>query len=64
MNLKQYYGQTVQITSVNEQLFVGIVTDYFYPEDNEADEESIVVDTAQNGIIEFYEKEIKEITII
>lgn len=64
MNLKRYYGQTVSITSINNQLYVGIVSDYFYPEDNESNKESIVVDTLQNGIIEFCEKDIKEITII
>lgn len=64
MNLKRYYGQTVSITSINNQLFVGIVSDYFYPEDNESNVESIVVDTPKNGIVEFCEKDIKKITII
>lgn len=47
----------------NGKDFVGLVDDYFYPEDNEREVESIVLKT-KNSLIEFYEDDIAEIKTI
>ena len=62
MNLKQYCGKKVKIVADNDKVFLGKVNDYIFPEDNESEKESIVVDTIENQAIEFYEDHIKEIT--
>lgn len=64
MELKHYYGKKVTIVDVDGNTFTGLVDDYFFPEDNEGDEESIVIKTNGGGLVEFTSKDIKEITII
>lgn len=68
MNLKEYYGEYVAIVGIEGKKFVGRVSDYFYPEDNETNEESIIVDVRNELFkkkpIEFYAKDIKEICIL
>ena len=64
MNLKQFYGKKVKIVSVDKTVFIGIVNDYFYPDDNENEKESIVIDTSDKRVIEFYEDDIQTIEIL
>ncbi len=64
MNLKEFYGKNVVITSINNKVFNGIVDDYFYPEDNDNGKESIVVTTEDGTPREFYEENITKIMII
>lgn len=64
MTLKPYYNKTVNIVDDNNQVFNGIVTDYFYPEDNESEKESIVIETSGGDLYEFTEENINQITII
>ena len=63
MELKQYYLKNVRVIASNGKDFVGLVDDYFYPEDNEREVESIVLKT-KNSLIEFYEDDIAEIKTI
>ncbi len=64
MNLKQFYGKKVKIVSVDKTVFIGTVNDYFYPDDNENEKESIVIDTSDKRVIEFYEDDIQTIEIL
>ena len=65
MSLKQFYDKFVSIVAINEKLFKGKVTEYFYPEDNESGKESIVIrDKLSGNLVEFPEEDIKTIEII
>lgn len=64
MNLVQYYNKTVNIISTDEMGYIGKVSDYVYPEDNETGKESIIIRTANGDYIEFDEDDIKTITVI
>ena len=35
MPLKEYYGHKVKIVVGNGEMFLGVVDDYFFPDDNE-----------------------------
>lgn len=61
MNLKAFYNRTVYVTTDTGLTFLGKVSDYFYSDNNENGEESIVVDTLNGSAIEFYEKDIASI---
>lgn len=60
MSLKQYYRKTVVIN----KSFIGRITDYFHPEDNESENESIVLETADGCLYEFYKEDIDTLTVI
>lgn len=64
MELKSFYGKKVKITCVDGKVFIGVVNDYFYPDENNLGEESIVVDTISSDIIEFVENDIENISIL
>lgn len=64
MNLKTFYGKHVNIVGTNDLVFMGVVVDYFFPDDNENNQESIVIKTIGNIFYEFTEKDIKKITVI
>ena len=64
MNLIQYYNEKVKIVDDEGNIFVGTVNDYIYPEDNEPERESVIVDTDDGEVLEFYEKIINKIEII
>ena len=64
MKLKQFYNKKVKIVADNDLVFLGTVNDYFYPDDNKNEKESIVVDTIEGSAVEFYEDDIAEIEII
>lgn len=63
MNLKQYYDKKVKIIADNDLTFEGVVCDYFLPEDNDNEQESIVVEIDNKDFIEFYPSDIKSITL-
>ena len=62
MNLKNYYGKHVIITTYKGRVFTGSVDDYFYPEDNEDGLESIGL-TTSDGAYEFNKNSIESIKI-
>ena len=64
MSLKELCGKRVRIVSPDGVSFMGKVDDYFYPEDNENEKESVVLDTEDGTLIEFYEDDIKELEIV
>ena len=64
MGLKFYCGKKVNIVGTNGKSFVGTVSDYFFPDDNESEKESIVIDTYDGDAIEFTEEDIQTIAII
>lgn len=60
MNLRQYVGEYVIVEFKNGQIRRGQITDYFFPEDNENDKESVIIDEC----IEFYEDDIVSIALL
>ncbi len=62
--LTYYCWKNVRILASNGKIFYGKVTDYVHPEDNECGEQSIIIDTPDGQIIEFYGHDIKDIEII
>lgn len=62
MELKPFYGKKVVVVATNGRVFSGTVNDYFYPDENDLDMESIVVDTLDGDVIEFTEEDIETIT--
>jgi len=61
MKLKEFYNKKVNIVTNEGTAFSGVVTEYFYPEDNESGKESIVIDSSDGDAVEFYEEDIKTI---
>ena len=61
MKLKEFYNKKVNIVTNEGTTFSGVVTEYFYPEDNESGKESIVIDSTNGDCVEFYEDDIKTI---
>lgn len=68
MSLNKYYGKNVRIVAENGRTFEGKVTDYFYPEDNEPEEESIAIRCVKGFLVgksvEFPAHDIKSIEIL
>lgn len=64
MNLLQYYNKKVSIETTSGRKINGVVTDYFYSEDNENEAESIAVKSSEGNYIELYESDIKSIEIL
>lgn len=64
MTLIKYYNKRVAITDTNNKVYVGVVSDYFYPEDNEFGIESIVLETLDGTLCEFYPDNTKKIEVI
>lgn len=63
MTLKSYYGKQVTVICDDGQVFNGVVDDYFFPEDNDNGEESIILKTTDSGFVEFTASEIDEINL-
>ena len=61
--LKSFYGKNVTIIASNGNVYFGFVDDYFFPEDNEDNEESIVLKTSSSEFIEFSAEDIESISI-
>lgn len=64
IGLGVYSGHWVRIVDENDKVFEGFISDYFYADDNESGNESIVLENAQKNLVEFEEKDIKKITVI
>lgn len=64
MSLRTYYDEHVRIVDTNGRVFIGVVDDYFFPEDNENGFESIVIKTTSGDCYEFTEESIVEIAIM
>lgn len=64
MSLKMYYGKKVNVVCQNGRSFRGVVSDYFFPDDNESNEESIAIETNGGDIYEFTKDDISEIAVI
>lgn len=60
--LKNYYDRDVKIEVKDGRRFYGIVTDYFEKEDNENGKESIVIESIDGTVFEFYEDDISSVT--
>ena len=63
MSLKEYHRHVVMIITVDGKSFLGCISDYFFPDDNEDNLESIVM-TTSSGMIEFKANDIETIQII
>ena len=64
MKLIEYQGKKVRIIAVNNKEFIGVAEDYVYPEDNEHEGESIIINTLSGALVEIRPEEIKEIEIV
>ncbi|MBE6966781.1 MAG: hypothetical protein E7441_12220 [Ruminococcaceae bacterium] len=64
MKLIEYQGKKVRIIAVNNKEFIGVAEDYVYPEDNESEGESIIINTLSGALVEIRPEEIKEIEIV
>ena len=64
MKLIEYQGKKVRIIAVNNKEFIGVAEDYVYPEDNEPEGESIIINTLSGALVEIRPEEIKEIEIV
>ena len=63
MTLKSFYGKQVTVVCDHGQTFSGVVDDYFFPEDNEIGEESIILKITSSELVEFTASEIDEIKL-
>ena len=61
MDLKKYYNKTVIVINSNDQIFSGVISDYFFPDDNTSMKESIVLETNSGDLYEFTWDDIKSI---
>lgn len=71
MELYDFLKKKVQLSSISGRTFIGVVCDYFYPEDNETNIESIALDypVRDDGYkyeypVEFSATSIKKIQIL
>lgn len=64
VDLKQYYNKKVSIICSNGQTFSGTVDDFFFAEDNESGNESIILKTGSDDFYEFTEEDIERIQIL
>ena len=65
MELKQYDGKHVRIVDIDGELFEGKVTDYIFPDDDDTEHESIIIDCTKGKLagksVEFWERDIQSI---
>ena len=61
LSLRSFFGKKVTIIDENGNVFFGTVDDYFYPEDNDDGEESIVLSISDSEPIEFRRASIEKI---
>jgi len=65
MSLARFEHKKVKLITVKDEVFIGVITDYSYPEDNVPEEEGIITrDDINKTSILFLKNEIKSITII
>ena len=51
MDLKRYYGKRVKIIADDKKTYIGTVTDYIYPEDDESEGILIEDDSLEYPIV-------------
>ena len=59
-----YSGKVIRIVCPEGKIFEGFVSEYLYPDENENGMESIIIDTDDGRLIEFYPTDIKEIKVL
>ena len=71
IDLKKIVGKTIKLTDIDNYIYMGEVSEYAFPEDNEPEVESIVLDYPlrndgykYENLIEFMKPEIKSIEIL
>lgn len=65
MELIKFINRKVIIQTFDDKIFRGMINDYIYPEDNENEKESIIIDAIGYDFpYEFYEDDIKSIEIM
>ena len=64
MNLISFEGKRVDILTTKGKFFSGKIVHYFYPEDNDSEYDSIVMETNIGELIEFSVDTIEKITEI
>ncbi len=64
LSLKNYESKKVHIVDVSGNSFSGIVGDYVFPDDNEFEEESVILDIENENPMEFYLSDIQSIEIV
>ena len=64
MSLLAFYDKTVRIHSCDGKVFFGVISDYFYPDDNDDNVESIILETKSGELYEFKQSDIQEIRVI
>ena len=71
IELKYLVDKKINLTDIDNNVYTGRVNEYVFPEDNEPEEESIVLDRPPrndgykfNYLIEFRKSEIKSIEVI
>ena len=63
VDLKKYMDKCVPIIADNGEEFIGIVEDFFYDDENDLNEESIIIKT-KNSLVEFTKGDISHIEIL
>lgn len=64
-SLGKFYNKKVRIVATNGRKFEGLIDEYVYPEDNENEKESIIMDDNLSGnLVEFYDTDIASIEIL
>lgn len=71
IELKYLVDKKINLTDIDNNVYTGRVNEYVFPEDNEPEEESIVLDRPSrndgykfNYLMEFRKSEIKSIEVI
>lgn len=64
MSFKSCIGKTVLIVTKTGEKFFGVVEDYFFSDDSEQNQESIVIRIPEGYLIEFTQNEIEVIETV
>ena len=64
MNLSAYKNKKVSVTDTFGKTFSGQVCDYYAPEENESNQESIILECNNGAAVEFYPENISKISIV
>lgn len=59
-----YSGKHAKIVTSDDKIFEGFISEYAYADDNESGNESIIMDSSDGRLIEFEEKDIKDIVVL
>lgn len=62
--LQKYLERKIRIVVEDGTTFKGVVTEYFFPEDNDNGMESVIIRTEHGELFELFESDIEEIIIV